>query len=124
MMVPTEPTELIKIAEPGRFSGQRDIAFIDAWLLPMRCCLGHYHVNPVNWVPTALHFFDEETCQFPPGTMPSSITMFTTPNTSSIVDDPMNLPVAFTTFYYKWCKHKGHDIVECRIKASVTNKFV
>ena len=39
---------IIKIAEPCKFSGQRDIAFLDAWFLTMEMYLAHYKVDPVN----------------------------------------------------------------------------
>lgn len=49
---------IIKIAEPGKFSGQRDIALLDAWFLTMERYLVHYKVDPVNWVSTSIHFLD------------------------------------------------------------------
>ena len=53
-----KPAHVLKIAEPSRFSGQRDIAFIDSWFLTMERYLHHYQVDPVKWVPTAIHFLD------------------------------------------------------------------
>lgn len=48
----TPRKQVIKIAEPAKFSGKRDIAFVDAWLLSMERYLEHYQVGPRNWVTT------------------------------------------------------------------------
>ncbi|KAG2190440.1 hypothetical protein INT46_004379 [Mucor plumbeus] len=55
---PMPRNHIVKIAEPNKFSGERDIALIDAWFLSIERYLEHYQVDPSNWVTTTVHFLD------------------------------------------------------------------
>ncbi|CEP09092.1 hypothetical protein [Parasitella parasitica] len=55
---PSNSGPLLRVADPTRFSGQRDIAIIDAWILSMERYLSHYKIDPCNWISNAIHFLD------------------------------------------------------------------